>query len=564
MLSTAAFNALLKTLEEPPEHVKFIFATTDVQKVLPTILSRCQRFDLRRIPGELIARHLDYIAGKENIHLEAAAAATIARGAEGGLRDAESMLDQLVAFCGETITEADVLSVFGFTASQTVSALCEHLLDGNSPAALSVVHQQAEAGRDLSRLMADLIGHLRNLLVAKADPNGMAAIEVEVGKSELAALQNQAARIAMDRLLDLIEQFAAAEGRMKWAPNKKLHFEIAVIKAIQTLSQATLTEVLNTLAALRTGGELPTLRPVQPGAAASALPASSAPAKPSPAPKAPKPVQAPPPQVAPVTKVVPVVQEAPAAVPVEPPIGESTPAPVIQPEERMVPEIVECDEPPVSQPAPSLFVLDPIVAPVEPPPVAKEETPPWEEPQHQPALDEAALPPPQEWRHPQEVLPEPAAPEEETPLTREGPQEEPAFQEEAVQQAESPKPAEGDIWSRLLAEVSQKKPLLRVWVEAGTLLGVQNGACLVGFPEDQAFAMASLSKPSTRRMLEETLFALTGKPLSLKLEQRAGLKRTATGSSDKPQQPPPDPMEEFKNDPIIRRALDLFKAEIDL
>src|SRR2546429_9433353 len=123
MLSPAAFNALLKTLEEPPEHVKFIFATTEPQKVLPTILSRCQRFDLHRIPANLIAQHLQFIAGKERITLEPAAAHAIARGAEGGLRDAESMLDQLVAFCGEKNFEADVLNGFGFTRPQNVASL---------------------------------------------------------------------------------------------------------------------------------------------------------------------------------------------------------------------------------------------------------------------------------------------------------------------------------------------------------------------------------------------------------------------------------------------------------
>src|SRR5215471_17627322 len=120
MLTKEAFNALLKTLEEPPAHVKFMFATTEPDKVLPTILSRCQRFDLHRIPPNLIAQHLQVIAGKENITLEPAAAHAIARGAEGGLRDAESMLDQLVAFCGEKISENDVLNVFGFTSEQTV------------------------------------------------------------------------------------------------------------------------------------------------------------------------------------------------------------------------------------------------------------------------------------------------------------------------------------------------------------------------------------------------------------------------------------------------------------
>src|SRR5438552_6356638 len=118
MLSTAAFNALLKTLEEPPEHVKFMFATTDPEKVLPTIMSRCQRFDLRRIPAALIARHLADIAKKEKVKIDQAALYAIARGAEGAMRDAESTLDQLISFCGEKIEEPDVLSMFGLTAQK--------------------------------------------------------------------------------------------------------------------------------------------------------------------------------------------------------------------------------------------------------------------------------------------------------------------------------------------------------------------------------------------------------------------------------------------------------------
>src|SRR5204862_5902513 len=110
MLSTAAFNALLKTLEEPPEHVKFMFATTEPEKVLPTILSRCQRFDLRRIPAALIVRHLAQISKQEKVKIDDTALHAIARGADGGMRDAESTLDQLISFCGEKIQESDVLS----------------------------------------------------------------------------------------------------------------------------------------------------------------------------------------------------------------------------------------------------------------------------------------------------------------------------------------------------------------------------------------------------------------------------------------------------------------------
>jgi DNA polymerase-3 subunit gamma/tau len=250
MLSAAAFNALLKTLEEPPAHVKFLFATTEPQKVLPTILSRCQRFDLHRIPANLIAQHLQFIAGKEKITLEPAAAHAIARGAEGGLRDAESMLDQLVAFCAEKISEADVLSVFGFTSQQTVANFTEKILRAETADAVQLLHEQSEAGKDMMRLMSDLISYLRDLLVLKVKPDALSEdVDLDLQK----ALAAQAELIETDRLLELIDQFAEAEGRMKWAPNKKLHFEVALIKAIQSLSQATLDEVIEKLGELRDG-----------------------------------------------------------------------------------------------------------------------------------------------------------------------------------------------------------------------------------------------------------------------------------------------------------------------
>jgi DNA polymerase-3 subunit gamma/tau len=267
MLSSAAFNALLKTLEEPPEHVKFIFATTEPQKVLATILSRCQRFDLHRIPANLIAQHLQFIAKKEKITLQPAAAHAIARGAEGGLRDAESMLDQLVAFCGEKIAESDVLNVFGFTSEQTVSDLTGRILRGETPEAIDLLNEQSEAGKDMMRLMADLIAYLRDLLVFKVKPD---ALNEDVDPDVQKSLAAHAELISTDRLLELIDQFATAEGRMKWAPNKKLHFEVAIIKAIQSLGQATLDEVIEKLGELRDGSApppgAPPTRPLAAGA----------------------------------------------------------------------------------------------------------------------------------------------------------------------------------------------------------------------------------------------------------------------------------------------------------
>lgn len=525
MLTTAAFNALLKTLEEPPEHVKFIFATTDVQKVLPTILSRCQRFDLRRIPAELIAGHLSYIAENEKIRLYPEAARAIAKGAEGGLRDAESMLDQLVAFCGEEITEQDVLSVFGFTASHTIATLCDALLVGDSAAALGMVQQQAEAGRDLSRLMSDLIGHLRNVLVAKADPEG---IKAEVGDEALTILQEQAEMLTLERLLDLIEQFAEAENRMKWAPNKKLHFEIAVIKAIQTLNQATLTEVLDSLTAIRTGKEPPappvrpkrTLTPRAPMAAApvrQAAPKPVAPASPSPAPEpSPEPAAPEPPKAAEPASVV---DPAPAP---EPEIRAETPAPA-------VPE-------PVATMAP----------------VSEEEVPPWEE-RPVAAAPAAAAPAPATPPAEPVVDASPALVEAKEEAKAEVP-EEPKQQPEMVNLHE--------LWCKVAALVRERKALIFPAVEAGRLVEVNKTTYRIAFPREKEFQKASLERPTNRKLLEELFFTVTKQSVTLVFETRENLELTPLDLPEKETPVAVDPMEEFKNDPLIRKALELFQAEI--
>ncbi len=244
MLSSAAFNALLKTLEEPPDHVKFIFATTESEKILPTIISRCQRFDLRRIPTRTISDHLSHIASQENITLDSLAATAIAKGAEGGMRDAQSMLDQLVAFCGEKIGEKDVLEIFGFTALETIAGLGESLLKGETVLALEKIYSQSESGKDLSKLLTDLIGHLRAVLVYQVDPEGAAR---DLTPEILEKVRSQATMVNTDRLLAVIDHLAIVDGRMKWAPNKRLHLEVGIIKAIQILGSTRLSDIIEAI-----------------------------------------------------------------------------------------------------------------------------------------------------------------------------------------------------------------------------------------------------------------------------------------------------------------------------
>ena len=252
MLSTAAFNALLKTLEEPPAHVKFMFATTDPEKVLPTILSRCQRFDLRRIPTALIVKHLSWIAAKEKVKIDEAALFAIARGAEGGMRDAESALDQLISFCGDKIEEADVLSMFGLTAQGQILELSRAVLAGEIATALHQLNDLAQKGKDLGRLLSDLLNHFRNLLlfqVSRGDLNMM-----EVSEAEATSLKEQSALASTEALTRILEVLADAEIRLRDAASKKILLEVTLLKAIEARSAVSLDSVLKQLQQLRGQG----------------------------------------------------------------------------------------------------------------------------------------------------------------------------------------------------------------------------------------------------------------------------------------------------------------------
>ncbi len=252
MLSTAAFNALLKTLEEPPAHVKFMFATTEAEKVLPTILSRCQRFDLRRIPSALITKHLAHIAKLEKVKIEEAALEAIARGAEGGMRDAESALDQLISFCGDKIEEADVLSMFGLTAQSRILELARALLAGEAETALRQLNDLAKNGKDLGRLMADLLSHFRNLLIYQVSRGDLELLEVS--ESEAASLKEQAGGVGTDVLTRMMEVLSHTEMQLRDAASKKILIEVGLLKTIEARQALSLDTVLQQLQSLRNGG----------------------------------------------------------------------------------------------------------------------------------------------------------------------------------------------------------------------------------------------------------------------------------------------------------------------
>lgn len=271
MLTKEAFNALLKTLEEPPPHVKFMFATTEPEKVLPTILSRCQRFDLRRIPAALIVKHLREIAQKEGVKISDEALHAIARGADGGMRDAESTLDQLISFCGNTIEEADVLSMFGLTAQSQIIALAEAILDNAVETALREFDSLAKQGKDLGRLISDVLAYFRNLLLYQVSKGDTRLIESS--EFEASTYAKNSPKINSEALTRVMQEFSDCESRFRDAASKKILVELAIVKAIQAKNSVSIDEVLSRLQSLRSGAPAAPASASKP--AASATPVAS-------------------------------------------------------------------------------------------------------------------------------------------------------------------------------------------------------------------------------------------------------------------------------------------------
>lgn len=461
MLSTAAFNALLKTLEEPPEHVKFLFATTEAQKVPATILSRCQRFDLRRLSPEQIAGHLLHIAENEKISLDPAAADAIARGADGAMRDAESMLDQVVAFCGNSITASDVQNVFGFTPRETVLELAGALLAPDTPAALAVVKEQAEAGKDLARLLGDLVGLLRDILIGKVHPPKEATEESHLGKA-----------VTQEKLLVLLDHFGEAEGRLRWATDKKLQLDVALIKGIHLLGETSLSDVVDMLTALRGGAPLPERKATP----VARPPASRPPSTPTPAAAA---------------KATPLPASATRP---EPTKVKSKPSPVA--------------------PAPSV---------------------------------EASFP-----------------------------------------SADNPASSSSDPWNAVAMKLAADSPLKFGWTEDGKFVERIGNAVLVEFPSSMEQQTKTLFWPQAVKKIEEQLSEALGGRITFEC-RFTGEEPPAPPQPEPPVAPAPKPattsprsksaepaagkepetpsvtaeeLEAFKNDPLIKKALDIFKAEI--
>ena len=236
MLSNSAFNALLKTLEEPPAHVVFIFATTEIHKIPATILSRCQHYNFRRISKVEIVQRLRHVAEQDGLAIEDRSLMALARASEGSMRDGLSLLDQIIAFGGKTIRHQDLEALLGAVPQERVRAMIEAVIEQDSPKALKVIAGLLDQGHDLRAYCADLVEYVRNMLVAAVVPSGPELRGlIEASEEDLVQLARDAERLTVEQLQELFRMCAAAEDSLRVSAHPRFVLETAAVRATRLL-----------------------------------------------------------------------------------------------------------------------------------------------------------------------------------------------------------------------------------------------------------------------------------------------------------------------------------------
>jgi DNA polymerase-3 subunit gamma/tau len=536
MLSKAAFNAFLKTLEEPPGHVKFLFATTDPQALPDTILSRCQRHNFRLVPLKLIADRIRSIAVAENVQIEDGAIALVARQAAGSMRDALSLLDQVFSSCaqGAVITAEDAANALGALDRGVISALAGSLLARDAKGVLDAVGRAYDGGHDLKRLAEDLATHLRNLVAAS-----VAGAPVDLPDHELKALREQAGSsdpVELSRLFDLTH---SAIYEISRATQPRHALEIALLKAVY-LAPSTSVQTLLTRAddiVRRLGGEAPP-PPAGGGGGATRNPFPAAP-RPRPSFDAPSgpPYRSEPRQEA-TTHAPAAATAAAMSAPVAAPI---TVAPV---------------PPPVSVPAP-------------PPPVAAAPAPvPVAQPAAARAAAAAAAKP---WERHLSLVPTTgdAAPPPAAPIVAEAPAPPSPVAPPPAPMPEVPAmvadTALMEQWPRLVEGIRARKKMLGTFLEHARPLSLTSGELSLGFQKGDVFAQ---SVTTDRQTLEGLLGELLQTPTKVRIVELQSGEGAAVASlaesNDKAAKEARDArLRAGREHPAVLRAVQMLGAEIE-
>ena len=276
MLSIGAFNALLKTLEEPPSYVIFILATTEVHKIPVTILSRCQRYDFKRISIETIADRLRDLMVQENQQVQEKALRYVAKAADGSMRDALSLLDQCIAFhYGKELTYDMVLDVLGAVDTEVFSRLLRAVLERNVTECIGILEEIVMQGRELSQFVSDFTWYLRNLLLIKTSEDGAIEDVVDVSSDNLLRLKEEAGMAQTDAIMRYIRELSELSGRIRYAGQKRIVIEMALIKLCRPQMEVSQDSLLDRIRAVEQQLEKGVVMQPSPGAdprAAAALP----------------------------------------------------------------------------------------------------------------------------------------------------------------------------------------------------------------------------------------------------------------------------------------------------
>jgi DNA polymerase-3 subunit gamma/tau len=249
MLSTSAFDALLKTIEEPPENVVFVFATTAPQEVPPTILSRCQRFDFRRIAFNDLVKYINDIAKKEKIKVSEDAIFILARKADGSARDCLSLLDQVIAYSGDEVTKESVEKTLGLVDQETLFELSDIILKKETKKGIALLNNLVDSGTDIPELVASFLEHLRNILVAKA--GGDSEKLFDLSKDYIKRYNKEAERFSDTDILRMINILGELSSSLKKTSEPRIHLEVALMKLIRMESSVSLEDVIRKLDLLR-------------------------------------------------------------------------------------------------------------------------------------------------------------------------------------------------------------------------------------------------------------------------------------------------------------------------
>ncbi len=528
MLSTSAFNALLKTLEEPPPHVVFIMATTELHKLPETILSRCQQYEFRTIPVDKIAERLALIAREEAITISRDALIQISHAGRGSMRDAQTAFDQVIAFSGANIEEADVRESLGLIGAQFLGRVVDGLGARDAGAMLALTDELVRTGYDLRQFLRELMSYLRHLLVFNTA--GMDRELLPVAESERIQIERQARMFSNEDLVRFFSLLTDIEQNIRFSDEPRYQLEMGLVKLTQLAGLKSLEDILARLEKLSGGGSFPT--------GGGSGPTTPPPVKPTPSRFGPPPPPAQPVRAnAPEPPKPPVTADAAPARPAPPPVPEPPPAPApirqVQPVQPVeVPAVIQKTEP------------------------ADDGMPPWDDdaPPPEPPDDFSPPEPPARPMRPAPPKPAPRAPEPPRPVPA-APISSPTVSFDLS------RPDAGNALLQMLKTdlETRRKMILLTQLDVAERAELKDDDFILHFPAGKAESKRLVDQPREQIAIQDVLKGLTGKKLNIKTRLAGGGGPVAMSEADAQRAAL---RKQAEGDPLVQALVKTFRGEI--